>query len=68
MTWLVQNKCVEEFGEELPDFDEMNARLLGNIGVIKANIDVSERSAAFFKMKEAVEKYDKAVELSGEMR
>lgn len=90
MTRFIQNKYVEEFGEELPDFDEMNARLLENIGVIKANIDVAERSAALSEMKdtvdklreiseisngsdcetaaEAVEKYDKAVELSGEMR
>lgn len=90
MTRFVQKRYVEEFGEELPDFDEMNARLIENIGVIKANIDVAERSAALFEMKdtvdklreisessngsdreiaaEAVEKYDKSVELSSEMR
>lgn len=56
MTRFIQNKYVEEFGEELPDFDEMNARLLENIGVIKANIDVAERSAALSEMKDTVDK------------
>lgn len=90
MTRFIQSAYVEEFGEELPDFDEMNARLLENIGVIKAHINVSERAVTLSEMKdtvdklrkismtandgdydiaaEAVEKYDNAVELSGNMQ
>lgn len=56
MTRFIQNAYVEEFGEEPPDFDEMNARLLENIDVIKANIDISERSAALSEMGDTVVK------------
>jgi len=56
MTQFIQNAYVEEFGEEPPDFDEMNTRLLENIGIIKANIDVSERAAALSEMKDTVNK------------
>ena len=90
MTRFIQNAYVDEFGEEPPDFDEMNAQLLENIGVIKANVDIAERAASLSEMRdtvdrlreitgasngddrdiaaEAVEQYDKAVELSGDMR
>lgn len=90
MMQFIQNAYVDEFGEEPPDFDEMNAQLLENIGVIKANIDVSERAASLSEMQdtvdrlreitrasngddrdiaaEAVEQYDKAVDLSNNMR
>ena len=56
MTRFIQNAYVEEFGENLPDFDEMNAQLLENIGVIKANISVSERAAALSEMRDTVDK------------
>ena len=56
MTRFIQNTYVEEFGEDLPDFDEMNARLLENIGVIKANISVSERAATLYEMRDTVDK------------
>lgn len=56
MTRFIQNAYVEEFGEEPPDFDEMNARLLENIGVIKANINVSERAATLYEIKDTVDK------------
>lgn len=56
MTQFIQNAYVEEFGEEPPDFDEMNTDLLENIGVIKANIDISERAAALSQMSDTVDK------------
>lgn len=97
MMRFVQDAYVNEFGESLPDFEEMNERLLENIGLIEANIDISERAAALSEMEdtvdqlreitmsprdglsanelmdmeqaaEAVEKFDKAKELSAEMR
>lgn len=68
MTRFIQNRFVEEFSEELPDFDEMNARLLENIGVIKANIDVSERSAVLSEMKDTVDKLREIFERLDETR
>lgn len=56
MTQFIQNAYIEEFGEEPPDFDEMNVQLLEIIAVIKANIDVSERSAELSEMSDTVEK------------
>lgn len=56
MTEFIQNAYIEEFGEEPPDFDEMNAQLLENIAVIKTNIDVSERSVALSEMGDTVDK------------
>lgn len=56
MTRFIQNAYVYEFGEEPPDFDDMNAKLLENIGVIKANIDISERAAALSEMEDTVDK------------
>lgn len=90
MTSFIQNAYIDEFGEEPPDFDEMNAMLLENIGVIEANIDVSKRAVTLTEMNdtvdklrgismtasvgdrniaaEAVEKYENAVELFGDMK
>lgn len=89
MTSFIQNSYIDEFGEEPPDFDEMNALLLENIGIIEANIDVSQRAVTLTELSdtvdklreisitasdgdcntaaEAVEKYDNAVDLSGDM-
>lgn len=90
MTSFIQNAYIDEFGEEPPDFDEMNALLLENIGIIEADIDVSKRAVTLTEMSdtvdklrgismtesdgdlniaaEAVEKYDNAVKLFGDMK
>lgn len=38
----------------MPDFDEMDNRLLENIGVIESNINIAERSASLNELKETV--------------
>ncbi len=50
MTKIVQNAYTEEFGESLPEFEEMNDRLLENIGMIEANIDVAKRAASLSEL------------------
>ncbi|MDE7390457.1 MAG: hypothetical protein K2M82_05915, partial [Lachnospiraceae bacterium] len=55
MTQFVQDAYVSEFGELLPDFEEVNGRLLENIGVIEANIDIAERATSLSEMQNTVE-------------
>ena len=54
MMHFVQDAYMQEFGESLPDFDEMDNRLLENIGVIESNINIAERSASLNELKETV--------------
>lgn len=54
MMHFVQDVYIQEFGESLPDFDEMDNRLLENIGVIESNINVAERSASLNDLAETV--------------
>lgn len=61
MTKFVQNAYVEEFGESLPEFEEMNDRLLENMGMIKANIDIAERAASLDDLEDVVTKLDTIV-------
>lgn len=55
MLHFVQDTYMQQFGESLPDFDEMDNRLLENIGMIESNINISERSASLTELEETVE-------------
>ena len=46
ITQFIQNAYIDEFGEALPEFNEINEQLLDNLDTIKANIDIFERAAA----------------------
>lgn len=61
MTKFVQNAYVEEFGESLPEFEEMNDRLLENMGMIEANIGIAERAASLGDLEDVVTKLDTIV-------
>lgn len=62
ITQFVLNSYVENFGEEPPDFDEIHTRLLENIGIIKANISISERLAALSDLQETADQLQKISE------
>lgn len=61
MTKFVQNAYVEEFGESLPEFEEMNDRLLENIGMIQANIDIAKRAVSLGELEDVVMALDTIV-------
>ncbi len=54
MMHFVQEAYVQEFGESLSDFNEMENRLLENIGLIESNINIAERSASLDDLEETV--------------
>lgn len=55
MMHFVQDTYLQQFGESLPDFDDMDNRLLENIGMIESNINISERSASLTELEGTVE-------------
>lgn len=55
MMHFVQDTYLQQFGESLPDFDEMDNRLLENVAIIESNINIAERSASLTQLKKTVD-------------